>query len=139
MTFHIDFETEVDEAGYELVPGGIAEPGDSETVLSVVFSTLQGKPVRPDRIVRRGGKLKIQRPFEKVTNLFKLFAKMAITPSGLLDFVNKFGPMLPTGNEFGEDILDGISAAQNISSLLRAYSEKRVDFVCLTRIIHRAA
>jgi hypothetical protein len=56
MTFRIDFESEVDETGYDLVPGGPAGRDDSETLLSGIFSTLQGKSVRLDRIVRRGGK-----------------------------------------------------------------------------------
>jgi hypothetical protein len=52
---------------------------------------------------------------------------MAVTPDGLLKFVNDFGPMLPEGNQSGEDMLDGISAARSISKTLRSYSNGNLD------------
>ena len=45
--------------------------------------------------------------------LFRLFSKLATTPQGLLEFVTRFGPMVPDGNrEGGEDALLGLGAAQ---------------------------
>jgi hypothetical protein len=124
MTFRIDFEWAVDEAGYDWVAGGPTEPTDEKSLIGEVISTLQGKPIRPDRIVRRGGNLKVDRPFERVPGLFRLFSKIATTPEGLLDFVTRFGPMTPEGNrEGGEDALIGLSAAQGMSELLDSYSQ----------------
>jgi hypothetical protein len=124
MTFRIDFEWAVDEAGYDWVAGGPAEPADEESLLGVVFSTLQGRAIRPDRIVRRGGNLKTYRPFEQVPGLFRLFSKRATTPEGLLEFVTRFGPMLPDGNrQSGEDALTGLGAAQAMAELLEAYAQ----------------
>jgi hypothetical protein len=122
MTLRIDFEWAVDEAGYDWVAGAPAEPSDEKSLIGEVISTLQGKPIRPDRIVRRGGNLKTYRPFERVPGLFRLFSKLATTPEGLLDFVTRFGPMIPEGNrEGGEDTLIGLCAAQTMSELLGNY------------------
>ena len=119
MTFSIDFEWAVDEAGYDWVAGGPAEPNDEKTVGDVVFSTLQR--VHPGRIVGRGGNLKTYRPFQR-PGLFRLFSKLATTPEGLLEFVTRFGPMLPDGNrQGGEDALTGLNAAQAMAELLEAY------------------
>jgi hypothetical protein len=124
MTFRIDFEWAFDEAGYDWVPGGPAEPTDEKSLIGEVISTFQGKPIRPDRIVRRGGNLKTYRPFERVPGLFRLFSKQATPPAGLLDFVTRFGPMIQDGNrESGEDALIGLSAAQTMSELLDDYSK----------------
>jgi hypothetical protein len=101
MTFRIDFEWAVDEAGYDWIAGGPAEPSDEKSLFGEVLSTFHGKPIRPDRIVRRGGNLKVDRPFERVPGLFRLFSKLATTPEGLLDFVTRFGPMTPEGNREG--------------------------------------
>src|SRR5438874_7946740 len=116
MTFSIDFEWAIDEAGYDWVTGGQAEPGDEESVISVLFSSFQPAPIRPDRVVPRGGNLKRDRPFERVPGLFRLFSKTATNPEGLLDFVTRFGPMIPEGNRpAGEDAVIGLSAAQAMS------------------------
>jgi len=55
MAFKIDFEWQVDENGYDWVPGGPADPDDEDSVIGVAFSALKGTLIRPDRIVRRGG------------------------------------------------------------------------------------
>jgi hypothetical protein len=124
MTFSIDFEWAVDETGYDWVEGGPAESLDEESVIAVAVSALHGRPIRPDRIVRRGGNLKTNRPFEQVPGLFRLFSKLATTPEGLLEFVTRFGPMLPHGNrQDGEDSLTGLSAAQTMSELLQDYAQ----------------
>jgi hypothetical protein len=123
MAFKIDFEWQVDEKGYDWVPGGPANPGDEDSVISVVFSALQGTPIRPDRIVRRGGNLKTIRPFEQVPGLFRLFSKLATTPEGLLEFVTRFGPMMPNGNYEGEDAQIGLTAAQGMAKLLDHYAK----------------
>jgi hypothetical protein len=124
MTFRIDFEWAIDEAGYDRIAGGPADPGDEKSLIGDVFSIVKGSPIRPDRIVPRGGNLKSDRPFERVPGLFRLFSKLATTSEGLLDFVARFGPMTPDGNrECGEDALIGIAASQAMSKLLDDYAE----------------
>jgi hypothetical protein len=124
MTFRIDFGWAFDEAGYDWVAGGPEKPCDRKSLIGEVFSVLPGRPIRPDRIVRRGGNLKPDRPFERVSGLFRLFSKRATTREGLLDFVTRFGPMTPDGNrEGGEDALIGLAAAQAMSELLDDYAK----------------
>jgi hypothetical protein len=124
MTFKIDFEWSVDQAGYDWVPGGPAEPGDEESLIGVAFPTRDGRSIRPDRIVRRGGNLKTYQPFEQVPGLFRVFANLAITPEGLLEFVSRYGPMLPNGNwQGGEDAINGLAAAEAMSKLLNEHAE----------------
>jgi hypothetical protein len=123
MTFSIDFEWAFDEAGYDWVAGGPAGPDDEKSLLGDVYSIIHHRPIRLDRIVPRGGNLKTYRPFEQVPGLFRLFSKLATTPEGLLEFVTRFGPMIPDGNrKSGEDALIGLTAAQGMSKLLIQYS-----------------
>jgi hypothetical protein len=122
MTFHIEFEWQVDQAGYDWVEGKArqSQPRSEETIVDVVYSALLLPP--PDHIVPRGGQLKSYRPLEAVPNLFRIFSKLATTPHGLLEFVNRYGPMLPNGNRAeGEDALTGLAAAQEMATILETY------------------
>ena len=65
-TIHIDFTWYFDTKGYE--------PKDG-------------------RIVPRGGKLQDYRPLEDYPTLFRIFIKKCRSESGVIDFVNKFGPL----------------------------------------------
>src|SRR5205807_9235653 len=79
------------------------------------------------RIVRRGGKLRPYRPFERVDGLYRVFASLAVAPEGLMDFVHRFGPMTEDGNRNGEDALIGLSHAQSMAELLKRYSQNPGD------------
>jgi hypothetical protein len=79
-----------------------------------------------ERIVRRGGKLVTYRPFEKVNGLFRVFASLARTKEGLLDFVQRFGPLTPAGNVIGEDVQAGLITGQLINSFLNSSPQQRV-------------
>ena len=121
MSFQIDFEWSVAEAGYDWV-GVPPKSGDSKTVVDEVFLALG--TARPPHIVPRGDTFRSYRPFDQVNGLFRIFAARAATPDGLLEFVRTFGPMLPDGNRpSGEDALTGLSAAQEMADLLREYSK----------------
>jgi hypothetical protein len=81
-----------------------------------------------DRIVRRGGELVTYRPFDKVDGLFRVFAGLARTREGLLDFVQRFGPLTPGGNNFlGEDVQIGIILGNFMNFLLSASPEQRIE------------
>ena len=78
------------------------------------------------RIVRRGGKLVTYRPFEKVNGLFRVFAGLARTKEGVLDFIQRFGPLTPAGNVIGEDIQIGVITGQMINLFLGSSPQHRV-------------
>ena len=123
MSFTVDFEWEFDEAGYDFLPGGPADECDEKSVFGEVLSALNGEPIRPPRIVRRGGELRAYRPFERVNGLFLPFSKRATTVEGLLEFVTRYGPMTREGNEAsGEDAIIGLSHAEAIADFLKDYS-----------------
>jgi hypothetical protein len=125
MILSIDFEWAVDEAGYDWVPGGPAEAGEENSPFGEFMSVLEGSPIRLDRIVRRGGKLRTYRPFERVDGLCRVFAGAAVDPKGLMNFVHRFGPMTEDGNHDGEDALIGLGHAETMAGWLRQYSQNR--------------
>lgn len=131
MTFSIDFEWAVDEAGYDWIAGGPAELGEEASLIGELLSVVSGKRVRPDRIVRRGGPLRTYRPFQRVSGLFLLFANLGKNPEGLMDFVRQFGPMTEDGNREGEDALIGLGHGQSMGELLQRYAESPAD--CISR------
>ena len=124
----IDFEWSVDEAGYDWVPDGPVDgPADPNEELSGIelLSAIGGKPIRADRIRRRGGKLRTYRPFEGIDRmLFRNFASQARNPDGLLEFVRQFGPMTQEGNRGGEPADIGLGAAAGMAELLQVHSGK---------------
>jgi hypothetical protein len=127
MILSIDFEWSVDETGYELIPGGPVDGSvDPNEDLSGIelLSVIGGKPIREDRIRRRGGNLRIYRPFEGPDRmLFRNFASRAENPSGLLDFVRQFGPLTQEGNRDGEPTGIGLVAAACMAELLQVHSD----------------
>ncbi len=97
----IDFEWQRDKKGYRLLdPERPAAPKKDihpifrfpmeETILSAHWGKAR-------RIVRCGGQLESYRPLEQFDSLFKLFANAAADPPGLLEFVQKFGPLTTAG------------------------------------------
>jgi hypothetical protein len=129
---NIDFEWWSDDAGYDYVP---AEPGWAELgPLEKLFSSgrLGGKEGdRPDRIIRRGGKLIAYRPFEKVNGLYRIFANIGTTTDGLLEFIHRFGPLTQEGLDptIGDEVPLVLSHASTMAALLAYSPEGRVSFL----------
>jgi hypothetical protein len=132
MILSIDFEWSVDETGYEWIPGGPADGSvdpDGELSGFELLSVIGRKPIREDRIRRRGGKLRTYRPFDLIDRmLFRTFPSRATNLDGLLDFVSQYGPMTQEGNHDGEPASIGLTAAASMAELLRVYSENPGDW-----------
>src|SRR5580692_293689 len=54
---------------------------------------------QPERIVRAGGSLVPYRPTETLDLIFREFLNADPTAEGVLDFINRFGPLTCSGNE----------------------------------------
>src|SRR5262245_28705191 len=80
-TTMINFIWYRDQKGYDLLP-----------------QTSRG----PARIVGKGGSPKPYRPLEKFPTLLRVFANIQKTPGGVLDFVEKFGPLTHDGKAGGK-------------------------------------
>jgi hypothetical protein len=81
---------------------------------------------RPMRVVRNGKghdpkDFQHSQPLSKTDSLFKIFANIATTPQGVLDFVQRFGPLTESGwdPKIGEDVNLVISNADHMRQLLR--------------------
>jgi hypothetical protein len=76
------------------------------------------------RIVRSGGNLIPYRPLSDFDGLFRLFANAAPTPEGMLDFIDKFGPLTRDGldEEHGENASRLIEQTEAMSRILDLYS-----------------
>jgi hypothetical protein len=108
-------------------PGVIMSPtGDILPTTSVILpTTLRTKLGKLDyRIIRCGGKLIPYRPLIDFDGLFRTFANVAATPRGILDFIEKFGPLTLEGldEKRGEDVSKLIEHAKAMRTLLEKYS-----------------
>ena len=76
------------------------------------------------RIVRSGGHLIPYRPLSDFEGLFRLFANAAPTPEGVLDFIDRFGPLTRPGlnEEQGENISSLIEHVEAMRRILNEYS-----------------
>jgi hypothetical protein len=76
------------------------------------------------RIVRSGGNLIPYRPLSDFEGLFRQFANAAPTPDGILDFIDRFGPLTRPGlnEQQGEDVSALIGQINAMSDLLNVYS-----------------
>jgi len=125
--FVIDFDWYRDCAGYALLPSEKSQsfstlPAEGGTLLASAPKLIRVLG-RPERIVRRGGELVPYRPLDKYERLYSVFAKIAVTPQGALEFVEKFGPLTKRGlnkNE-GDDVQDIIAHATQIWRVLDAF------------------
>src|SRR5271166_4612794 len=132
MLLNIDFEWWSDDAGYDYVP---AEPGWAamSPLEKLTSSGLLGgeKGVRPDRIIRRGGKLIAYRPFEKVNGLYRIFANIGTTIDGLLEFIYRFGPLTQGGLDptIGDEVPVVLNHASTMAALLAYTPEGRVSYL----------
>jgi len=64
--------------------------------------------IEPARIVRNGGKLQSYRPLEHFPALFDRFINTATSETGVLEFVQKFGPLTHDGLQGKGDIVPDI-------------------------------
>jgi hypothetical protein len=144
---HIDFEWWRDAKGYRLLDAEVPKSqskhlrqprsrwevalGTGVTLPQTLVGplTLLGTPpLKPQRIVRCGGKLKPYHPLSEFDALFKQFVNDATTPGGALDFVQRFGPLTHDGLDanYGEPVLPVIEHAKAMRRVLDAYSAGRV-------------
>jgi hypothetical protein len=88
-----------------LRPGSVVP----DLTLPEVWRCRPADPGKPQRIVRNGGSLVSYRPTETLDLIFREFLNADPTDSGVLDFVNRFGPLTRAGNtEEGEPIKPAI-------------------------------
>jgi hypothetical protein len=82
---------------------------------------------RPQRIVRRGGRLVAHRPLDKAQTLYLPFARFANTPESVLQFIQQNGPLTDRGldEQAGESVADAIGQASMMDELLRHYQAGR--------------
>jgi len=74
---------------------------------------------KPQRIVRAGGSLIPYRPTETLDLIFREFLNADPTAEGVLDFVNRFGPLTRSGNEKeGEPVTPVIEVLRGMSELI---------------------
>ncbi len=80
------------------------------------------------RIVRKGHpreKLELCRPLDPTDSLFRVFANIGTAPKGLLDFVNRHGPLTLTGNDQGDPVGHVAWHARVMQDLLKSVSADR--------------
>lgn len=138
---HIDLEWQRDAKGYDLLPAEAPAARTGPHTKNALAELLAGAvpvsalawppwlmpnpaPPKPERIVRRGGLLAPYRPLLEFDGLFKVFANKATTADGLLDFVEKFGPLTRAGLEVGqgEDVSAIIVQAQAMAGYLEGHA-----------------
>ena len=100
-----------------------------------------GFRVRPDAwerargsaqlIRRRGGELEPYRPVDRWPDLFKVFASIATTPEGVLDFIERYGPLTQAGLDprKGDDVSVVMAHAETMADLLVDVSEGDTDLI----------
>ena len=138
---HIDFEWWRDAKGYRLVSpwssttavqtsstGGVILSATGEilpgTGVVLPATLLSGDLGKPQRIVRCGGSLISYRPLITFDGLFRQFANAAPTPEGILDFIDRFGPLTRPGlnEEQGENVSSLIEHVEAMRRILNEYS-----------------
>ena len=82
--------------------------------------------VRPMRVIRNGKgqapkDFEHSRPLSTTDSLFRIFANIATSPQGVLEFVERFGPLTHDGGDpkIGDDVNLVISNANHMRQLLR--------------------
>jgi hypothetical protein len=101
LTF--DFTWYRDLKGYRLIPAKLPRPRPGQSLLDV-----SPAGVEPARIVRNGGELQSYQPLDKFPNLFRQFIDMATSEKGVLEFINKFGPLSIQGLRGKGDVVPAI-------------------------------
>jgi hypothetical protein len=119
---HIEFEWQRDAKGYRLAAAEPPTAADNAARYTIIGDDF-GKP---ERIVRRGGKLIKYRPLVEFGSLFSQFAAVG-SAEQLLSFIDKFGPLTAPGlvTDQGEDVERMIGQAEQMKRLLLAHSSGR--------------
>src|SRR5262249_39700296 len=127
-----------DARGYRLAeavpPAPVPEPrlyrladiGRADLVLlpEAFLASRPAEPGKPERIIRQGGSLVTYRPTETLDMIFNEFVNTTPNPDGVLDFVNRFGPLSDLGNkEEGEPVQDVIDLLTCTVELIDAWGE----------------
>jgi hypothetical protein len=104
----IYFTWHVDQNGYDLIP---------ETSRTLAC------------IVGKGGSKKPYRPLDEFPTLFRVFSKIQKTSEGVLDFIEKFGPLTHSGfaGGKGEKVADVIDWATIMKKRLEPVEGKQED------------
>jgi hypothetical protein len=103
----LDFTWYRDPKGYRLIPAKLPKRRSRQDLLDVPAIGIE-----PARIVGNGGKLQSYRPLE-IHNLAGLFIRMARTEAGVLEFIEKFGPLTHAGlGSMGEIVPDIVDEAE---------------------------
>jgi hypothetical protein len=109
LTF--DFTWHKDPKGYRLVPAKLPRLRPGQSPLDVPSIGIE-----PARIVRNGGALQSYRPLEHFPALFDRFIRTATSEKGVLEFVEKFGPLTHDGlRGKGEIVLDVVDQARDMA------------------------
>ena len=84
-----------------------------------------------ERVRRCGGELQPYRPLDKFESLFTQFANEAISASGLLQFIKKFGPLTKFGldESLGEPIAEALEHAKAMREWLSYLAGKNSRLV----------
>jgi hypothetical protein len=113
LTF--DFTWYRDPKGYRLIPARTPKRRPGQSLLDVRVADVQ-----PARIVRNGSDLQSYRPLDKFPNLFRYFIGMPRSEKGVLEFVERFGPLTSKGLRRDGDVVPAvIEQAESMSQALR--------------------
>jgi hypothetical protein len=113
LTF--DFTWFHDPKGYRLIPAKPITLRIGQSLLNIRSSDIQAA-----RVVRNGGKLQSYRPFDVSKELFKIFIDKAKSESGVLKFIETFGPLTYDGLKGrGEIVPNMIDEADTMTEALR--------------------
>jgi hypothetical protein len=121
----IDFEWRRDPKGYRLLDAETPRSRvDNPDLIMFPESLLSLAVASQQRVVRRGGALEFYRPLDDFESLYKTFAKTAKSPEGVLEFIEKFGPLTERGLEptQGDDVSYVIEHANSMHALLSLHA-----------------
>ena len=123
----VDFNSYVDQAGYELIPDRTPRLRPGQTWLDL--------KIRPARIVGKGGRLKPLR-LNDYPMLFNEFAKIN-TSHGLLAFVTEYGPLTHRGvaGGGGDVVPSLLDQAKRMKGRLKPQRAKIAPDIPITRLM----
>lgn len=116
-----DFTWYKDPKGYRLIP---TKPVKRKPGQSIGQALLDASPddIHPSRIVRNGGALQSYRPLDKFPNLFRYFIGMPRSEKGVLEFIERYGPLTYDGLKGdGDHLQKVIDQAEEMSQALRGH------------------
>ena len=130
--FGIEFVWWRDTLGFEFIPAQPAVAGRKDLHQGFDFGATTASA--PERLIRRGGGLVPYRPLEEIDHLHVIFSKRAINNTGLLDFVQAFGPLTEPGlginrNIDGDMVNECLTHAQTMRELVDMDLEARRRYI----------